>query len=116
MCSHEEWERFTRRVQGAVDEGELREFVADAVARIEALVEELKSRACAPEDLAAALKAAIPGARVRIETPAGSAVAVPHMRHASDLSRAKEELGYEPHYGMPEAVRDLVAWFKAKAS
>jgi len=50
MCSHEEWERFTRRVQGAVDEGELREFVADAVARIEALVEELKSRACAPED------------------------------------------------------------------
>ena len=50
MCSHEEWERLTRRFQAAVDEGELREFVADALARVEAFVEEFKSRACAPED------------------------------------------------------------------
>jgi hypothetical protein len=48
MCSYQEWERFTRRIQQAVDEDELREFVADAAARIEAFAEELKSRARAP--------------------------------------------------------------------
>jgi hypothetical protein len=50
MCSYEEWERFTRRIQEAVDEGQLREFVADAAGRVEALVDELKDWACAPED------------------------------------------------------------------
>jgi len=33
-----------------VDEGELREFAADAVAQVEAFVEERKSRACPPGD------------------------------------------------------------------
>jgi hypothetical protein len=46
MCSYQEWERFTHRVQEAVDEGQLREFVADAAARIEALVNELKGCGC----------------------------------------------------------------------
>jgi hypothetical protein len=50
MCSHQEWERLGRRFQEAVDEGELREFVQDAVARMELFVEELRSRACAPAD------------------------------------------------------------------
>jgi hypothetical protein len=50
MCSHEEWKGFTRRFQEAVDEGQLREFVAEALVRIEAVAEELASRACAPED------------------------------------------------------------------
>ena len=50
MCSYQEWERLARRVNQAVDEGQLREFVADAAARIESLVDELNSRACAPED------------------------------------------------------------------
>jgi hypothetical protein len=50
MCSHQEWERFTRRFEETIGEGQVREFVADAAARIEALVEELKRRACAPED------------------------------------------------------------------
>ena len=49
MCSHQEWERLRRRFQESVDEGELREFVADAVTCIERFVEEFKSRACAPE-------------------------------------------------------------------
>jgi len=51
MCSHQEWESLRRRFQQAVDEGQLREFVADATARIEAFVDELKSRSCAPEDV-----------------------------------------------------------------
>jgi hypothetical protein len=50
MCSHQEWERLRRRFEDAVDEGEVREFVADAVGRLEAFVDELKGRACAPED------------------------------------------------------------------
>jgi hypothetical protein len=50
MCSYQEWERLRRRLQDAVDDGQLRELVADAAARIEALVDELKTRACAPED------------------------------------------------------------------
>jgi hypothetical protein len=50
MCSHQEWESLRRRFQEAVDEGELREFVADAVSRVAAFVEELRSRGCAPGD------------------------------------------------------------------
>lgn len=50
MCTHAEWDGLRRRFQEAVDEGELREFVADTVARVEAFVDELKSRACAAED------------------------------------------------------------------
>ena len=50
MCSYQEWERVTRRVQEAVDEGQLREFVADAAARVEAFLADLKSWGCASED------------------------------------------------------------------
>ena len=50
MCSHQEWESLRRRFQEAVDEDELREFVADAAARVEAFIEDLKRRACAPEN------------------------------------------------------------------
>jgi hypothetical protein len=50
MCSHQEWERLRRRFQEAVDEREPCEFLAGAVTRIEAFVDELASRACAPED------------------------------------------------------------------
>ena len=51
MCSHQEWQSLRRRFEEAVEDGELREFVADAVIRVEAFVEELKSRGCAPEDV-----------------------------------------------------------------
>lgn len=50
MCSHQEWDSLRRRFQEAVDEDEVREFVADAVTRVEAFVQELKARACAHED------------------------------------------------------------------
>lgn len=67
-----------------------------------------------PEDMAAALKAAIPGARVRIETPTAAAVSLPDMKAASDLSLAKKTLGFAPKYGLLEGVRDLVAWTRAR--
>jgi hypothetical protein len=50
MCGYKEWERLTRRVQQTVDEGQLREFVADAATRMEALADELRSWACAPKE------------------------------------------------------------------
>jgi hypothetical protein len=50
MCSHQEWDSLRRRLQDTLGEGELKEFVADAVARFEAFVEELRTRACAPDD------------------------------------------------------------------
>jgi hypothetical protein len=49
MCSQAEWERFKRRVEESVPEGELRELLADAAARVEALVDDIMSHACAPE-------------------------------------------------------------------
>jgi hypothetical protein len=51
MCSQREWESFRRRFQEAVDEGQLRELLEDATSRIERFVDELKSRACAAEDV-----------------------------------------------------------------
>ena len=65
---------------------------------------------CEAADLAAALMAALPGSKVRVETPTATAVATPQMRHGSDLTLAKNELGYVPQYKMPEAVQDLVNW------
>lgn len=50
MCSYPQCERLASRAQEAVDEGQVREFVADVAARIDAFVEELKSHACAPGD------------------------------------------------------------------
>jgi hypothetical protein len=50
MCSHQDWESLGRRFQEAVDKGEVREFVADGMSRVEAFVEELlQSRECARE-------------------------------------------------------------------
>jgi hypothetical protein len=49
MCSQQEWESLKRRFEDALDDGQLRALAADALASIEAFVEELRSRACAPE-------------------------------------------------------------------
>jgi hypothetical protein len=50
MCSYQEWERLTRRFEQAGIEDELRKFVGDAMTRIEAFVEDLRSHACVPQD------------------------------------------------------------------
>jgi hypothetical protein len=50
MCSYQEWERLTRRFQAADVEDDLREFVADAMTRLEAFLEDLKGHACARQD------------------------------------------------------------------
>jgi hypothetical protein len=50
MCSHQDWESLRRRFEEAVDKGEVREFVAEGMSRVDAFVEELlQSRGCARE-------------------------------------------------------------------
>jgi hypothetical protein len=49
MCSRTEWDYFVRRVEDAVEEGQLRDFVSDAAARIDALIDEITVWACPPE-------------------------------------------------------------------
>src|SRR4051794_38349519 len=44
MCSQQEWESLRRRFEEALDDGQLRELAADAIAGIEAFVEELRAR------------------------------------------------------------------------
>jgi nucleoside-diphosphate-sugar epimerase len=66
------------------------------------------------EDLAAAFAAVFPGARIRIETPAAAAVALPDMRSAADLSLARSVLGYAPRFGAVEALRDFAEWMKTR--
>lgn len=68
------------------------------------------------EEMAAAVRAVIPGARIRIETPPGAAVSVQPMAGAVNLDRARAELGYEPAYDMAAAVRDYVAWFQSRST
>jgi hypothetical protein len=50
MCTYHHWERLRRGFLEAVDEDQLREFVADAAARVEALVDEFRSRASGVEN------------------------------------------------------------------
>jgi hypothetical protein len=50
MCSYEEWDRLARLIHERVDEHQVREFVADAAARVEALVDEFACWACPPQD------------------------------------------------------------------
>lgn len=69
-----------------------------------------------PEDMANALKAAVPGAKVGIETPAAAAVSLPDMKAVSDLSHARNTFGFAPQYGLVEGVKDLVAWMKSRGS
>ncbi len=66
-----------------------------------------------PDAFAAALKAAVPGARVKIADPPGAGVSLMDMRHVGDLALAKETIGYQPQYGIEAAVRDMVAWYRS---
>ena len=67
----------------------------------------------APAAFAAALTAAVPGARVRIDEPKGAGASLMNMSHVSDLTLARETLGYAPQFDIAAAVRDMGEWFRA---
>jgi hypothetical protein len=50
MCSQREWEKLRRRVEDAVESEDLREFLSDAAAHVEALIDEIEAWTCATED------------------------------------------------------------------
>ncbi|HXQ50970.1 MAG TPA: NAD(P)-dependent oxidoreductase [Stellaceae bacterium] len=68
-----------------------------------------------PQEFARALKDAVPGAKIRIADPPGAGVSLMDMRHTSDLTLARDVLGYAPRFGIDEAVRDMVAWCRSNA-
>jgi hypothetical protein len=49
MCSRTEWDYFVRRVEDVVPDGQLRDLVSDAAARIDALIDEITACACPAE-------------------------------------------------------------------
>ncbi len=65
------------------------------------------------EELTAALKAEIPTAHTRIETPSAATPAMMNMTGSGDLTRAREVLDWTPRFQMREAMRDMVAWARS---
>ena len=45
--------------------------------------------------------------------PPAAGQSLMNMDHGSDLSLAREALGYAPRFGIEEAVRDMVAWYRS---
>jgi nucleoside-diphosphate-sugar epimerase len=65
-----------------------------------------------PSEKAAAIEAAVPGARVKFEAPAGTGVSLSNRDTGADLSRAKRCLGYQPQFRLHDAVKDLCGWMQ----
>jgi nucleoside-diphosphate-sugar epimerase len=65
-----------------------------------------------PGEFAAAIGAAVPGARVKFDAPASARVALTNRNSHADLSRAKHQLGYAPQFPLQAAVNDLAAWMR----
>ncbi len=60
-----------------------------------------------PSEMAWAIVAVVPGAKVKFDAPAGSGIALSNRDSRADLGRAKRYLGYEPQFKLQEAVKDL---------
>ena len=67
-----------------------------------------------PKDIIEAVKAVIPGARIRVETQPATALSVRNMERPIDLTRARKQLGYVPQYDLAGAVRDYVDWYRTR--
>ena len=51
MCSSGDWDRLRRRVDDAVGSEDLRSFMSETAARVEALIDEMKLWTCASENV-----------------------------------------------------------------
>ena len=63
------------------------------------------------EEILAAIKKHFPGSRIEL-VKRDNPMPYPESRLASDLSRSKEQLGYEPDYTIDKAVADYAATLK----
>jgi nucleoside-diphosphate-sugar epimerase len=65
-----------------------------------------------PNEMASALQATIPDAKVKFDKPAGIGVSLSNRNCRADLSRAKRYLGYEPQFRLQDAFNDLADWMR----
>ena len=65
-----------------------------------------------PGELAAAIGAVFPDARVTYDAPAGAGIALSNRDRHADLSRARRHLGYEPQFALQDAVKDFADWMR----
>ena len=65
-----------------------------------------------PTEMAAAIGAVIPGAKVKFEAPAGTGVSLSNRDTHADLTRARRHLGWEPQFKLQDAVKDLSDWMR----
>ena len=65
-----------------------------------------------PAEMAEAIGAVVPGAKVKFEAPAGTGVSLSNRDSHADLSRAKRHLGFEPQFRLQDAVKDLAGWMR----
>ena len=63
-----------------------------------------------PGEMADAIGAVAPGAKVKFDAPASARVALTNRNTHADLSRAKKHLGYEPAFPLKVAVKDQAEW------
>src|SRR5205823_12382725 len=66
-------------------------------------------RAVTNRELAEAVNAAVPGARIQLEP--GRDPQAQQDRYM-DVTRARDDLGYEPRYDIQTAIADYVAWLR----
>jgi nucleoside-diphosphate-sugar epimerase len=62
--------------------------------------------------MAAAISAAVLGAKAKFEMPAGTGVSLANRAEHADLSRSKKHHGYEPQFPLMEALKDQVEWMR----
>jgi nucleoside-diphosphate-sugar epimerase len=65
-----------------------------------------------PSEMASAILAVVPGAKVKFDAPAGTGIALSNRDSRADLDRAKRYLGYEPQFKLQDAVKDLCDWMR----
>lgn len=65
-----------------------------------------------PAETAEAIKAVVPGAKVKFDAPSGTAISLANREEHADLLRSKKHLGYEPAFPLKEAVKDMAGWMK----
>jgi nucleoside-diphosphate-sugar epimerase len=67
-----------------------------------------------PASVAAAMAAAVPGARVRTPPERSAHPVLQDMTRPMDGTRARQVLGYVPRYDMERGLRDHVEWARAR--
>ena len=66
-----------------------------------------------PSDMGSAIIKAVPGAKVRYETPPASALALPNARKLSNPAKAEAVLGYRPEFALDRAIADMAGFMRA---